>query len=105
MELLAAILATSLFGLAAALSVLAWAASRRFGERRFLIVGSAFGLVAAMAVLAIAAEADLVQAPWFDEAFALEPVPLGILLVALLLVYAAMTTAPGPRRDRGDGGP
>lgn len=90
--------------LAGILSVLAWAATRRFGERRFLLVGSAFGLVSAMAFLAVIAELDVVGLRWFDEAFALEPVPIGFLLIALVLIYGAMTAPRRGRENSGHGG-
>ncbi|HXQ94982.1 MAG TPA: hypothetical protein VN864_07460 [Thermoplasmata archaeon] len=106
MELWAAALALVLAALAAFLTVLAGVASRRFGERRFLLFGLAFGLVTAMAVLAVAAELDFAPVPWFDETFALGPVPLAILALALLLIYGAMMApAARPRPSEGDGGP
>jgi MFS family permease len=100
MEPLAAVLALILTALAAFLSVLAGLATRRFGERRFLLVGLAFALVAVFAALGLIAELGVLPIPWYDEAFALEPVPLALLIAALLLVYAAM--ASPRRRENGN---
>jgi drug/metabolite transporter (DMT)-like permease len=104
MELLAAVLGAVLCVLAGFLAALAGLASRRFGERRFLLVGSAFGLVSAMAFLALIAELGLVNILWYDEAFALEPVPVAFLLVALVLIYGAMTAPRRSRENPGHGG-
>jgi hypothetical protein len=101
-ELLAVGLGVLLAGLAAVLTALSALAARRFGERRFLLFGVAFALIAAMAVLAEVAELDLVSAAWYDETFALEPAPLAIFSLALVLVYAAMI-APALRSRPGDG--
>ncbi|MCI4368514.1 MAG: hypothetical protein L3K09_02990 [Thermoplasmata archaeon] len=104
MELAAVVLGIILCGLAGFLTVLAWLAARRFGERRFMMVGSAFGLVSVMALLAVIAEVDLVDIRWFEEAFALEPVPVAVLLLALLLIYGAMIAPPRKPEDSGHGG-
>ena len=97
------VLAIVLAVLAGFLTILAWLAAQRFGERRFMLVGSAFALVTGMATLAVVAELDLVDIHWFDEAFALEPVPLTILLLALVLIYGAMVSPPRARESSGDG--
>ena len=101
MELAAVVLAIVLSAMAGFLSVLAFLASRRFVERRFTLVALAFALVSAMAFLALIAELEVLDVRWFDEAFALEPVPLATLLIALILIYAAMVS---PRRAIGSSG-
>jgi hypothetical protein len=99
METLTAILAIVLAGLGSVLAVLAALATRRFGERRFLLLSLAFGLVAITAALAAIAELDLTGIKWFDETFALEPVPLVMFTASLLLVYGVMAA---PRRRGGE---
>lgn len=94
-EPLAAGFAVVLAALAAILATLALVAGRRFGERRFLLLACAFGLVALTAVFALVAELDLTHIVWFDETFALEPVPLALLTIALVIIYGAMAA---PRR-------
>lgn len=104
MEALAAAIGLVLVALSAFLTVLAWMASRRFTERRILLLAIAFLLVWALAVLAVIAELDVTSVKWFDETFALEPVPSTILLVALTLIYVAMGVRGNSPGVPGDGG-
>jgi hypothetical protein len=96
LEIFAVGLGIALALLAGVLTGLAWVAWRRFEEGRFFLVGAAFLLVAVLAILAVVAELGVVAAAWYDEAFALEPVPLALLLVAILLIYSAMVRRRHP---------
>jgi len=95
-DLLAVAVGVVLAVFASVLAALAGAAWTRFREGRFLLVGLAFLIVAVVAALAIVAEFDITGATWFDEAFTLEPVPLALLLVAVLLIYGAMVRRNPP---------
>ena len=104
MELLAEILAILVAVLAGVLFYLAVASFRRFGERRFLFVGLAFLTIALMGVLAFLSESEITGNQFVDETFAIEPAPLILLMVALVLVYIGLVDGrrPSPDPDRGD---
>jgi ABC-type spermidine/putrescine transport system permease subunit II len=105
MELLAGVLSIVLAALAGTLGSLALMASQRFHERRFFLIGSAFLVMMVTAVLAALAEFDVFATSWYDESFALEPVPLALLIVTVVLVYGAMGGRHRPAGSSRDGGP
>lgn len=92
-------LALGLTALSVVLGILAGLASRRFGEGRFLVVAVGFGLMAVIGLLAFVSEFYNL----LDEAFAVEPAPLALLVVAVGLVFYALVPRE-PRRGGGEHG-
>jgi len=103
-EFLAGMLSIVLAALAGVLGCLALMASQRFQERRFFLIGTAFLVMMVTAVLAALAEFDVFATSWYDESFALEPVPLALLILTVLLVYGAMSGRHRPPGSSQDGG-
>lgn len=85
-ELITFLLAAVVTLLAAALTAIAWSAARRFEDTRFFLIGIAFLTLSAVGLLSILSE----NFGLFDEAFAVEPAPLVLVLVALAVLYLAL---------------
>lgn len=96
MELWVAVLGIVVVVLAGTLTGLAWSAWRRFEDSRFLLVGITFLTLCAVGFLSVLSEAFHV----WEQAFAVEPGPLALLVVALATLYGAFF-----RRRRPTGAP
>lgn len=98
-ELLVVSLGTLLTVLSGLLTAVAMMASRRYDDRRFLWVGIAFLMVSVTGFLSILSEFF----GFADEAFAVEPGPLILLVVAVTALYVAMFRRPPSPQTPGDG--
>jgi len=92
-------LGTLLTVLSGVLTVVAFAASRRYDDRRFVWVGIAFLTVSITGFFSILSEFY----GFADEAFAVEPGPLVLLVIAVLALYVAMFRQPPSTQASGDG--
>jgi hypothetical protein len=79
-------IAALLVGLSAVLAALGAAAARRYRDSRLGLVAAAFALFATMGALAFL----YAVSPQYGTGFEVEPVPLGLALVAAALLYLAM---------------
>ncbi len=86
---LASGLAIVLVALAGVLTGVAWAAARRFEDRRFFLIGIAFLTLSLTGVLSILSESFGA----FDEAFTVEPAPLFLIVLAVAVLYVALFQA------------
>lgn len=98
-DLLAEGLAIVLMAFSGTLAALAVVTSRRFGERRFLLIAAGFSAVTVAAVLAAVSELYEV----FDEMFAIGAAPLLLLVVATGFLYLAMFRTRSPPGRAGHG--
>jgi hypothetical protein len=92
-------LGTLLTVLSGLLTVVAALASRRFEDRRFVWVGIAFFTVGVTGFFSILSEFF----GFADEAFAVEPGPLILLVIAVTALYVAVFRRPPSPRAPGDG--
>ncbi len=94
MEPWSVLLALVLIALSGTLTVVALSAGRRFEDGRVLWVGVTFGILALVGGLALLSELT----GFADEAFAVEPGPLLLLVVAVAVLYAAFFRSRRPPR-------
>ena len=98
-EILPLALGLVLTALSGTLTALALLASLRFDDSRFAWVGISFFTIAVAGCLAVMSEFY----NFAEEAFALEPGPLALLVVAVALLYLSMFRSPFSARGPGDG--
>lgn len=91
-ELLSAVLA----GLSAILLAIAAAAATRHRDPRLALVGGALGLFVILGVLSLLHELS----PRYGAAFQVDPIPLGLAVGAVALLYAALVRRPSSRPTR-----
>lgn len=99
MEWLIVVLGTVLWLLAATLTGIAWSAWRRFEDRRFLLVGITFLTISLAGFLSVVSETTGL----WDEAFAVEPGPLLLLVLAVGTLYGAFLRPRGSAPGAGHG--
>ncbi|MCI4368574.1 MAG: hypothetical protein L3K09_03315 [Thermoplasmata archaeon] len=98
-EWLAVGLTVVLVAASAILTFIAWTATRRFEERRFLLITLAFFVVFVTGIVALLDETiDL-----FHEQFAIEPGPLVLIVFSQGLLYLALLRGSRPRGTDGNG--
>ncbi len=86
MDLAGLFLSVVLAGLAAVLAVVGILAARRFEDRRILFISVAFLALALVGILAIIGNLS----PLYGGPFQVQTLPLAVLVVAVILLYASM---------------
>ena len=90
--LLTEFLALLLAGLSAILAGIAGSAARRYGDSRLGLVAAGLGLLAVVGALAFLHQVS----PLYGQSFGVAPVPLGLAVVAVGLLYIALIRGRPP---------
>ncbi|HXQ94474.1 MAG TPA: hypothetical protein VN864_04815 [Thermoplasmata archaeon] len=86
MDVLTEVLSTVLAGLSLTLMAIALGAASRYHDSRLGLVGVALGLFFLVGVLSLLHQLS----PLYGTGLGVDPVPLGIAVVAVALLYAAL---------------
>ena len=93
MDLASLFLAVVLAGLSAVLAGIGGIAAGRYGDARLALVSGALALVAVVGLLGVLNQVS----PLYGGSFGGDPVPLAVLLVAVVLLYLALVRGGPPR--------
>lgn len=90
MDLLTELLSAVLAGLSAILSVIAVAAASRHRDLRLALVAGALLMFLVIGVLSVIHELS----PRYGGPFGVDPIPLGLAVIAVALLYVALVRRP-----------